>query len=72
MTTKVADQVPHEADLVRIESDGGLVENEEVWFMHHGVGESDPLTVTFGEAGDHFFFDILKTAKLEHIADAFP
>ena len=72
VAAKVADQVPHKADLIWVEADRGLVEDKEIRFVNHGVSETHPLTVTFGEAGYHLFFHILETAKFEHIADAFP
>ena len=70
VAAEIANEVADESDLVRIETDGRLVENEEVGLVHHGIGKADALAVAFRETADDFFSHVRQTAKFQNIADA--
>jgi len=50
---ELADQAADLADLVRIEADGGLIEDDYIRAMDDGLGDTDPLLIAFGQRGDH-------------------
>ena len=70
MAAEVADEIADEADLVRIESDGGLIKDEEVRFVNHRVGQAHALPEALRELPDDFFSDLIEAAHLEDIAHA--
>ena len=68
---QIPDQIPHQADLVRVEPDCRLVEDEQVRLVNHRVGEADPLAVAFREPPDDFFLHVAQAAQFEDIPDPF-
>ena len=70
VAAQIANQVANKAYLIRVQSDGWLVENQELWFVAHRIRQPHALPVAFGQVADDLFFHILQPAKLQHIADA--
>jgi hypothetical protein len=66
----VLDQVPHLPDLVRVESDGRLVEDEQVGVVEQGVGQAHALAVAFGQRPDQFLLHIAQAAQFLDRVDA--
>ena len=49
LLAEILDQLAHLSDLVGIETDRRLVENEQIGLSQKGIGQTDPLTVSFRE-----------------------
>ena len=56
--------------MIWIETDCWLIENEKIGLVQKRIGQTDSLSVTFGERTDQFLFHFLQTAKLPYIANA--
>ena len=67
--SELLDQVTDRADLVGVQAIGGFVEDEEVGFVHQGIGQSHTLTVSFGEGFDHFPANVGEAAEIHGFAD---
>ncbi len=67
---EVADEFTNLADLIRVEAVGGFVEDEELWAVDEGIGQSDALAVSFGQGGDHFFPHVGQAAQVHDFTDA--
>ena len=57
----------HGTDLVRIQADGGFVQNQKFRFMHQSIGQPDALAEAFGEFPDHAALDLTQIKLLNHI-----
>ena len=63
---QVFDQLPHLADLVRIEADGRLVEDEQIRIMQERVGQTHALAVAFGQGADQLLLHVAQAAQFLH------
>ena len=64
------DQVAGLIDLLRIQSRGGLIENQNIRVMDDGLRQPDTLPVSFGESAQQFGFDIGDGATSAGIIDS--
>lgn len=63
------DQLADLADLHGIEAVRGLVEDEELGLVDEGIGQTDPLAVTFGKGFDHFPANAVEPAGVDDVGD---
>ena len=61
------DEATDGANLIWVESVGGLVEDEELGVVNEGIGDSDALAKAFREGVDHLAADLLEAAFVEDI-----
>ena len=52
LVAQLANQGADLADLIRIEADGGLVEDDDVRLVDDGLSDADPLLVALGQRAD--------------------
>ncbi len=64
------DQVARLDDLVRVESGGGLVQNQDVGIMDDRLRQSYALPVPFGQLPDFLVADVGDRALFHHFIDA--
>ncbi len=55
--TKTLDEFSRLPDLIRIETVGGLIEDEQFRFVHKGIGETDALLIALRKSRDHLFLN---------------
>jgi hypothetical protein len=48
----------------RIKTRSGLVQNEHLRVVHHGVGQADALLVALGDLGDRLMHDLADAAQI--------
>ena len=60
------DQLPHRANLMRVEADGRLVQNDQFRFMHQRVRQADALPVAFGKLADDAAAHVRQAALFHH------
>ncbi len=65
------DQLPHRANLVRVQPDGRFVQDNQFRLMHQGVGQADPLAVSFGKMADDPLADLAQAALGDDRIDPF-
>ena len=66
------DQLPYFPDLGRIQTDGRLVEDQDIRFIDKGVGESHALAITLGERADQMTPDMTDEAEVEGVIHLLP
>ena len=62
---QIPDQIPHQSDLIRIQSDRGFVQNQQIRLMHHRIRQPDPLSVAFRAAPDDHFLHSHQPAQFQ-------
>src|SRR5262245_61396114 len=67
MPAQVLDELTHLADLIRIQTDRRLIKNQELWFVDHRVRQTDPLTESLRQGGDHFSLHLGQATKVGDI-----
>ena len=69
LLAEVRDQRPHFDDLVRIETGSRLIEDQQIRFVDHRLGESHSLLVALRQLEDVLADDAREAAQLDHSAD---
>ena len=50
--TQFGDQLPHFADLARVQTGGRLVQDDQLRVVHQSLGDAHPLAEAFGQVAD--------------------
>src|SRR5206468_3300587 len=66
LASQLADEVTDLDHLVRIETDGRLVENQQRWLGNERLGETDPLSITLGQLADLALADLAEAQGSYH------
>ena len=69
---QLLDERAHGPQLVGIETDGGLIEDDQIGLVHQRVGQPDTLPIALGQLSDDALLDVLESALLDHPVDALP
>ena len=70
LLAQVLDELADRPDLVGIESVCWFVQNEQGRVVNESVGETHPLTVSFGKGLDHLATDIGQAAGFHHFPES--
>ena len=65
----ILDELAHLLDLHRVEPAGRLIEDQYLGLVDNGLGDADPLLITFGEMGDRPVLDVQKPAVVKNLVD---
>jgi len=61
------DKFPDFTDLSRVETDGRLIQDQDIRLIHQGIRQSDALTVSLGEGADELIPDMSDAAEFQRI-----
>ena len=67
VTTQILDKFPHLPNLIGIQTDRWLIENEELRFMDHRVGQTEPLAEALRQRRNHLALDLGQAAEIRDI-----
>ena len=67
--SEVTDELTNLANLVRVQTIGGFVEDQQLGIVHESIRKPDSLAVALGERLDHFSVHAGETANVDDFTD---
>ena len=70
MCSEVVDALPHGAHLMRVEPDGGLIENDNRRLVDQRIGQAHALAIALGKFANHLPRGIGEVELFNHLVHA--
>ena len=67
---QVLNELSDLANLNWVQANGGLVQDQQLWFCQQGIRQPNPLPVPFGKLADHPVTHLVQAALPENFVEA--